>query len=772
MPKKTLYKFSFLALALTMAVGALWVLLRNEEVPRTVRVGWYEHPPLITHDPKTNHPSGYHVALLEEIARRENLRFEYVKADRSEIMDGLGGGKEFLMAVPITMTEERKEFIDYTWPIGKHNPKIAGRDGIPATEEVMGMEMKYFGALRGTVHMEVLKYWYEAGLIAGTEGFDTSEALIDGVLSGKVDFIFDESEFIDALLLQHPNSIMLVEATSLSTPPLFKAFPVAKGQSWLRNQINHGLRKMMNDGTYSVIYRQYFSTNNSTEADAQSGASGRLREDLFPDIEIDDNYNAREILDNYFDIISNESEGVRGQASIDLINRMVRDGKHEFSYKLHRSKIRLNELLLLIDGQPRNAPYFAAFYYRQIEDLRIASMGVRARLEGYLQRFNMENTQTINNLKMIQALEIPSSDLLWRKGWIKTNLDSIIASQTRWIEQIDDLLKQTVEFQAQLNEIMADAEHDFIENYEGYYSYRFDYLGNTHGRAGFFFQWYELSRSLSGWVVALPTQFLTIFPDEHWWPNLAGLAIVTLLLAAITASLVVRYRWFTLAKYLRSYIFGWLGIYFALGIIILPSTSKDLFFSLAMLFFALAIMDSAWKARNDDKSDLSRNPFLLTILSLALIDFMTDLLAPVRVVLAAMIVLSIMNISWFVLGFQFRRPRPRQDILSILLTGGLVWSGAGIAAWMGYLYPAMFIVVFGGLTLCVLYAGTVFTRLLLLVSNAWASGRRSWASFISTLVIPFLWLGLFIGAIHWAASGFFFIFMISTWFPRFQSRSA
>jgi small-conductance mechanosensitive channel len=34
------------------------------------------------------------------------------------------------------------------------------------------------------------------------------------------------------------------------------------------------------------------------------------------------------------------------------------------------------------------------------------------------------------------------------------------------------------------------------------------------------------------------------------------------------------------------------------------------------------------------------------------------------------------------------------------------------------------------------------------------SGRRSWASFISTLVIPFLWLGLFIGGIHWAASVF------------------
>lgn len=754
MPNRTLYKFSLLALALMMAVGAPWVLLRNEEVPRTVRVGWYVHPPLITQDPKTNHPSGYHVELLEEIASRENLRLEYVKADRSEIMDGLGGGKEFLMAVPITITEERKEFIDFTWPIGDYTPKIAGRVGKSATDEFIGMEMKYFGALRGTVQMDVVKYWFEAGLIAGIEGFDTSEALIDGVLSGKVDFILDESEFIDALLLQHPDSIIIVEDTSLSAPPLFKAFPVAKGQGWLRGRINQGLRKMMNDGAYSAIYRKYFNTNNPTEADSQSGASGSLREDFFPDIVIDDNYNAREILDNYFDMISNESEGVRGQASIDFINSKIRDGKHEFAYKLHRSKVRLNELLLLIDGQPRNAPYFAAFYYRQIEDLRIASMVVRARLEGHLQRFEMENTQTRNNLKMIQALEIPNSDLLWRKNWIKTNYDSIIAGQARWIEQIEDLLKQTVEFQAKLNEIMADAEHNLIENYEGYFSYRFDFLGNAYGRAGISFQWYELSRSLNGWVVALPTQLLVIIPDKHWWPNLAGLALVTLLLAAIAAPLVARYRWFTLAKYLRPYISGWLGIYFALGIIILPSTSKDLFFSLAMLFIALAIMDSAWKARNNDKSDLRRNPLLLTILSLALIDFMTDLLAPIRVTLAAMMVLGIINILWFVHCYKFPGPRPTQDIPSILLTGGLVWFGAGIAAWMGYLYPAMLIAVFGGLTLCVLYAGTVFTRFLLLVSNALTSGRRSWASFISTLVIPFLWLGLFIGAIHWAASVF------------------
>ncbi len=751
---KNRFGYFALALALLGVLGGLGYLLTKEDVPATIRVAWYEHHPLYSQDPETGRPTGYLVALLEEIASREDLRLEYVKTTRSAILEGLEGEKNFLMALPVTISEARKDYVDFSWPVSQFTLKIAGRADKMTGDRPPEIEKKTLGTLRGALRMEILHYWYETGLIAGIESFETSDDLVDALLSGKINFIFDESEFIDALMLRHPGSLALLDNPNFNTPSFYKAFPVARGNKWLLEKLNRGLRQIMNDRTYSGIDREYHAQGVAPKSPSRPATEGTASEGRLPALEIDDNYNAKAIMDNYFDMISNESEGVRNQASLEMLDHFVSEGRQEFQRKFEHATTRLNELLLLIEGQPAYAPYFAAFYYRQVDDLRKSFAAIRANVESHRQKFEIENVQTTNNLKMIKLLEIPDSDLQWRKEWIERNFDSVIASQTRWIRQIDDLLTSSQDFQVQLDDIMIQAERDIFENYKGFYTNRFLFLGNSPGQDGYAFQWRELSRSLSSWIVALPTQVLVVMPNQQWWPALLRLLIAACLLAVILAWVMIRYRWFPVKPYIRPYLILWIGIFFWVGAINLPSTNGNLFYSFAMLFLSLAVMDAAWKARGQGQSDTALNPYILNLLSLFLIDLVTDLLAPYRVLLVTLLVLAGLNIAWIAFyAWSSQGPRKR-DIDPVLLLGGSLWLGAGIAAWLGYLYPAMFIAVFGVLALGVFYTGTIFTRVLLRIANSLSGGKRSLASFITTLVIPFLWLALTFGAIHWSANIF------------------
>ncbi|MFZ1539341.1 MAG: transporter substrate-binding domain-containing protein [Chromatiaceae bacterium] len=754
MSKSARLRYFYLALVLLVVMGGLWFFFTAEEAPKTIRVGWYEHPSLFTQDPITGQPTGYLVAVLEQIASLENLRLEYVQTTRSAILDGLNGGKEFLMAMPITVSEGRKKYADFSWPVSKLTLKIAGRADKVIGDRNLEMEKKTIGSLQGALRLEILQYWYESGLIAGVESFETSDALVDALLTGKVDYIFDETEFIDELMRRYPDSLALLDNPDFVTPAFYKAFPVALENKWLLNKINYGLRQIMNDGTYSGIHQEYHAQTVTPKSPSPPGIETTSPEGHLPILEIDDNYNAKAIMDNYFDMISNESEGVRNQASIEVIDRFVNEGMHEFQDKFQHSTTRLNELLLLIEGQPKYAPYFAAFYYRQVDDLRKSFEGIRANVESYRQKIELENIQMINNLKMIKLLEIPESELLWRKEWIEKNFDSVISSQTRWIRQINDLLSRSDDLQAQLDDIMVKAEGDIFENYKGFYLHRFNFLGNSPGKGGLSFQWHELSRSMNSWIVALPTQLLVVMPNQNWWPSLLRLFLASTLTALIVAFVMARYEWIPVKQYLRPYIILWLGIFFWVGAINLPSTNGNLLYSFATLSLSLAVMDAAWKARGHGQSDTALNPFLFNLISLFLIDLVTDLLAPHRVLLSFLLVLAVVNIAWFAFTARSLRCFRKRDIDSVLIIGSSLWLGAGIAAWLGYLYPAMMIAVFGVLALAVFYAGTVFTHVLLQISNKLSSSRRSLASFISTLVIPFLWLFLSVSAIHWSANIF------------------
>lgn len=749
-------------LALLVIIGGYGWLSEDTEDSRLVRVGWYEHAPLIWSDADTGRPRGFYPALLEEIARREHLRLEYVKSDRARLLKELAAGA-FHLAVPVTITNQRKAAMDFSWPIDEYQSRVLGRGAALTAGSSTNFEKKTFGALQGSVHQEQIDNWYKSGHIGGVQPFADAAQMEQALLAGNIDYLLDDAEIITALHNRYPDKLTVLETDDFFTPSAYRAFPVAKDQAWLLNRINQALRGLMRDGSFSAIYRQYHDAGKTLDAGTRdyqaasqsgdTGGQGGVGEDSLgrqrlPRIEVDDNYDARAILDNYFDVISSDAEGVRDQTKIDLINRLLRDGRREFATKLHRAQVRLNELLLLIDGQPQDAPYYSAFYYRQVQDLSQSFEQVRERLLGYRQKFNLENTQMKNNLTMIQSIDMFEPELSWRANWISHNFDAALVTQARWVEQVDELIRQSDDFIAQSHQILRRGEDELLAHYRQYFFQQFDFVGGGEDVGGARFQFRELKRSFVSWLLALPIQWRVITPDDYLWPSLVWQFFTLALIAVMITLAILRLTAFPLARYKRPYLAAWVGIFFLQACHFLPSTNDSLFFTLAMLFLGLAITDYAWKSHYDEENAPEPNPFLLTIISIALLDVMTDLLAPKRVVLMTLVLLGLGNLLWVIGNFIIHKQH-RLNIHSLFHLSGLIWIVVGITAWFGYLYPALALAIVGGLALSVFYAGTVITQNLLRVAHAIRVKRSSMASIISTLLIPLLWFALLVGATQW-----------------------
>ena len=235
MLKQKRFKVAFLTGLILLVTGgaALWTLVNCVHVPKTVKVGFFVAPPFQTIDTGTGVHGGFYIDFLEEVARRKGLRLEYVDMSTfAQMLDSLRNGVDCLMTVPISVTEKRRELFDFSWPCGITTLKLAGRTGDIHGKSPGSLANKWVGFMRGGIQTEICRRWIEEGKIAGIRLFETNEEAAQSLLSGELDLILDEIEFIDVLRAKHPDAIDVIDDPSF-TVYTYEAFPVVKGQEWL-----------------------------------------------------------------------------------------------------------------------------------------------------------------------------------------------------------------------------------------------------------------------------------------------------------------------------------------------------------------------------------------------------------------------------------------------------------------------------------------------------------------------------------------------------------
>jgi PAS domain S-box-containing protein len=190
----------------------------------TLRVGIYDNNPLVFRD-AGGQPRGIFIDLLEAIAERRALDFEYVHGSFSDGLAGLEEGTLDLMAA-IAYSEGRARRYDFTYETVMTNwGEIYAADGA-AIESILDLEGRRIGVKHGDIHFEALRrltgeFGIDCRFIEG-DGFEMVFEMLaeDFVPLGVVNHLFGRQK----------RDQYGVAATSVIFNPIEVKYAVPKGR--------------------------------------------------------------------------------------------------------------------------------------------------------------------------------------------------------------------------------------------------------------------------------------------------------------------------------------------------------------------------------------------------------------------------------------------------------------------------------------------------------------------------------------------------------------
>lgn len=200
---------------------------------------------------------GFDVELIEAIAGKMGLEVEWVKANFNTIFTALDAGQFDAVAAASTITDERKQIVDFTDPYynarqslsvnTSQTPDITTTDGLQSGDVV--------GVQKGTTG----KAWADDNL--GPKGIQVK------TYTNAPDAFTDlEAGQITGVINDEPSSLSEVEgrANLKVVQPIdtgeHYGFAVSQDNPGLTEAMNQALAALIADGTYEQLFKKYFPT--------------------------------------------------------------------------------------------------------------------------------------------------------------------------------------------------------------------------------------------------------------------------------------------------------------------------------------------------------------------------------------------------------------------------------------------------------------------------------------------------------------------------------
>lgn len=207
---------------------------------------------------------GIDVALIQEVARRMGLKFQAVDLAFDGLIDSLNVNQVDVIAGALSITEERKERIDFTRPYYNGNAQFIVKQAhnVPTSVTLDSFRGMRVGVKKGTSFESwVRTNLANAGVIGAGDIF-TYATVIDAMKAldrGDVDCVMMDQDVYSDKFQGTNNYKVFYTGFSLEN----YAFGIRKNSS-LTPIISSHLNDMIKDGTAQQIANRYFGKNYNT----------------------------------------------------------------------------------------------------------------------------------------------------------------------------------------------------------------------------------------------------------------------------------------------------------------------------------------------------------------------------------------------------------------------------------------------------------------------------------------------------------------------------
>jgi len=220
------------------------------------------YPPFNSLD-NTGKLVGFDIDIANALCKAANFECEFVVQDWDGIIPGLLAKKYDAIIASMSITEERKQKVDFTNKYYNTPAKFFAKKGSGLTISKAGLKGKSIGVQRATIHENFLRDNY--GDVVDVKSYATQDEVYLDLVSGRLDGgIADSVAVDDGFLKTDAGKGFAFFGPDFSDPKWFgdgAGIAVRKGEPELLNGLNAALKKILADGTYKKINDKYFEFN-------------------------------------------------------------------------------------------------------------------------------------------------------------------------------------------------------------------------------------------------------------------------------------------------------------------------------------------------------------------------------------------------------------------------------------------------------------------------------------------------------------------------------
>ncbi|SFD33426.1 basic amino acid ABC transporter substrate-binding protein [Collimonas sp. OK412] len=199
---------------------------------------------------------GFDIDLMKAIAAKIGIEVKFIPTPFEGIFNFLAQGDRDLLISAITITDERKQTVDFSDPYFEASQLIAVPQGNTSVKQFTDLKTMKIGVQSATTGDEVVQ-----NLVGknnpSIKRFDSTTLALKELESGGVDAVVADDPVVRNYITNNPSASFRV-VPDAGFPKEYYGIAVRKGNTELLAKINQGLADVKADGSFAKINEKYF----------------------------------------------------------------------------------------------------------------------------------------------------------------------------------------------------------------------------------------------------------------------------------------------------------------------------------------------------------------------------------------------------------------------------------------------------------------------------------------------------------------------------------
>jgi polar amino acid transport system substrate-binding protein len=206
---------------------------------------------------------GFDIDIVKAIAAKAGIEVKFVNTPWEGIFNALAQGDRDMVVSAVTITDERKQTMDFSEPYFDAQQLIAVRND-SRVKSFQDLKKLKVGVQTGTTGDEAVTKLLGKTSTA-IKRFESTPLALKELESSGVDAVVADNGVVVHYVANNPGGNFKTVADKEFVPEQY-GIAIKKGNAELLGKINKGLADIKADGTYAKIYTQYFGAAPGTSS--------------------------------------------------------------------------------------------------------------------------------------------------------------------------------------------------------------------------------------------------------------------------------------------------------------------------------------------------------------------------------------------------------------------------------------------------------------------------------------------------------------------------